>query len=383
MYCRRCGNSNDELFKKTKKGYYCSNCQQFGKFYIDEYTTKDFQISDVEEVSYSLDYELTEEQKQCATKLVESIKNGKDVLVYAACGAGKTEMTMPLIAYCLSQKLKVGIAIPRKDVVIELCDRYQKAFPKIKVVSVYGEHHHEIDGDLLILTTHQLYRYENAFDVLIIDEVDAYPFNGNEILEHMVTFATRGQNVYLSATPSDKLLEQVNAGTIELVELFVRPHGGKLCVPKVKIGFMWYLAIELYKFLKRYKSKTILLFVPTKKLAKYISEFLNYFTTSTYVTSESENREVLNEQIKNHAYHIVVCTTVLERGITIPDVQVVVFDATNYIFSEASLIQISGRVGRKEYAKEGECLFLCTKKSRIVDKAVASIEMMNRGHVYE
>ena len=377
MYCRRCGNHDDTFFKKTKKGYYCLKCQQFGKFYVDEVKKTDYAVSSFEEMEYELEYELSDDQMRCAQRIVECIKEEKDVLVYAACGAGKTEMSMPLITYCLTHGLKVGIAIPRKDVVIELSERYQSAFPKIKVVSVYGDHHREHDGDLLIMTTHQLYRYEKVFDVLIIDEVDAYPFNGNEVLEHMVEFATKGENVYLSATPSKKLLKRVSEGSLEQVELFVRPHGGKLCVPRVRIGFMWFLYVELIAFLHKYKEKTILLFVPTKKQAKDFCTILKMFTSATYITSSTANRELLNEEIKNHTYHVVVCTTVLERGITIPDVQVVVFDATNYIFSEASLIQISGRVGRKAYAKEGECVFLCTNKSRIIDEAIAAIKMMN------
>ena len=57
----------------------------------------------------------------------------------------------------------------------------------------------------------------------------------------------------------------------------------------------------------------------------------------------------------------------------------VINDATHVDFDEASLIQISGRVGRKEYAKEGDCLFLCGKRSAIIEQAITSIKMMNNG----
>lgn len=84
-------------------------------------------------------------------------------------------MVMPLITYCFQHEMKIGIAIPRKEVVIELQQRMQQAYPKKKIIAVYGEHHDVIDGDLILCTTHQLFRYEKVFDVLVVDEVDAFP----------------------------------------------------------------------------------------------------------------------------------------------------------------------------------------------------------------
>lgn len=379
MYCSRCGNDEEVLFKTTKKGTYCLKCARFGKYYINNAKKNILKINEIGNPNYHLPYELSVNQLKCARELVDFVRNNHDVLVYAACGAGKTEISMPLITYALENKKKVAVAIPRKEVVIELCTRYQAAYPALKVISVYGEHHNEIDGDLIIMTTHQLYRYEKAFDVLIIDEVDAFPFAGNEILEHMVEYACCGNKVYLTATPSLKLKEDVTQGKLKQVSLFVRPHGGKLCVPKVVIGYKWYLWLHLFRFIYKHQSKTILLFVPTIKLANQFYLFFKPFISCVIVTSQSSNREVLNERLKKHEYHLIIATTVLERGITIGDVQVVIYDATHIVFDEASLIQISGRVGRKEYAKEGDCLFLCRKRSVIIEQAIASIEMMNNG----
>ena len=66
--------------------------------------------------------------------------------------------------------LKVGIAIPRKDVVVELSERIEKDF-NAKVVSVYGGHHEDLEGDIVVFTTHQSFRYIGYFDVLIIEKL--------------------------------------------------------------------------------------------------------------------------------------------------------------------------------------------------------------------
>lgn len=377
MYCRRCGNSDKLQFRTTKKGTYCLRCQRFGKYYVDCIPHMGRGATIIHDAEYELPFELTSKQIDCAKQVVDYVSEGNDVLVYAACGAGKTEMTMPLITYALENGKKIGIAIPRKDVVIELGERYRQAFSKIHVVEVYGDHHDVTDGDLIIMTTHQLYRYESVFDILIIDEADAFPFANNEVLENIVDFACKGIKVFLSATPSSKMKELVSKGQMKQVTLFVRPHGGKLCVPKIVKGFPWYLWLQALCFINKYSSKTILLFVPTIRIAEVTYRIFSIFLNCCLVTSKSTNRETLNHRIKNGDFHLIICTTVLERGITVGDVQVIVYDATNPVFNEASLIQISGRVGRKSYAKEGECLLLCRKRSEVVESAVAAIGMMN------
>ena len=49
---------------------------------------------------------------------------------------------------------------------------------------------------------------------------------------------------------------------------------------------------------------------------------------------------------KNRKFQVLVSTTLLERGITVPSVQVIVLSAKHVVFMTASLIQIFGCVGR-------------------------------------
>lgn len=196
----------------------------------------------------------------------------------------------------------------------------------------------------------------------------------------MVEYAHTQCKVLLTATPSDEMLTQAQQGQIKLVTLFERFHHGKLCVPRVKVGYNWYLYWQLYIFLKQHQNKTTLVFVPSIKLANQLGAILRLWNSKVLVlTSQSENREQYNQEMKQHLYSIIVCTTVMERGITISDVQVVVLHAHHLVFTLASLIQISGRVGRKAEAREGDCLFLCGRRSENVEKAIQRIKEMNDG----
>ena len=125
---------------------------------------------------------------------------------------GKTEITFESICFYLSCGKKIAFAISRRQVVLEIADRLKKAFPELKVVAVAEGYTDDTDGDIIVCTMHQLYRYPYAFDLLILDEVDAFPFAGNEVLENIVDLASIGQKMYLSATPDEKNMEAIESG---------------------------------------------------------------------------------------------------------------------------------------------------------------------------
>lgn len=70
-------------------------------------------------------------------------------------------------------------------------------------------------------------------------------------------------------------------------------------------------------------------------------------------------------------------TTVLERGITIKGLQVIIINADSPLYDEASLVQIAGRVGRKNDEPTGEVIFITTGICQEVDKAIANIKDKN------
>lgn len=140
-----------------------------------------------EPIKLSWEGTLTDGQKQAAEALIEAIKEKQELLVWAVCGSGKTEMLFPGIEFALNHGLRVCVATPRTDVVLELLPRLKKAFEKVEVSALYGGS--EDKGSLtplMISTAHQLMRYRDIFDVMIIDEVDAFPFSADETLRFAV-----------------------------------------------------------------------------------------------------------------------------------------------------------------------------------------------------
>ncbi|MFB8735903.1 helicase-related protein [Bacillus sp. SL00103] len=81
--------------------------------------------------------------------------------------------------------------------------------------------------------------------------------------------------------------------------------------------------------------------------------------------------QIGNKRFSNldNKYDVLVTTTILERGVTIPNVQVGVLGAESTIFTESALVQISGRAGRHpDFLKEMFSFSFCRMRSVVAKK---------------
>ena len=374
VYCDICGCTDIKYFGKRKGELYCRRCISFkGERVIKNNSSIE------QEVKPMLKYKLTKDQLRVSNGVTYAIKNNKNVLIYAVCGAGKTEIVYDVISYMINKNKTVGFAIPRKDVVIELEDRIKDAFPNLKIVSVYGGHTKELNGDIILLTTHQLYRYEKFFDLLIIDETDAFPFSNNEVLMNMFKRSIKGNYVMMSATPLPWMKEKIKKEGGEIISLYKRFHGKKIIVPTIKI-IPFLLELETIRLLTKYKkeNKPCLIFVPTREDAETLFHKLRLvFKDIQFVHSLKDDRHEIISSFKKGKFLFLITTSVLERGITIKNVQVIVVNASHEIYNAETLIQISGRVGRKIDATDGEVVFLAKKPTFSIKDCIRKIEEAN------
>src|SRR5690606_14446961 len=89
-------------------------------------------------------------------------------------------------------------------------------------------------AQLVIATTHQLYRFENAFDVVIVDEADAFPYTFDLALQRAV-IKVKKQNspiALVTATPSHQIHAQVKHEKWGYSFIPKRYHGHPLPVPE-------------------------------------------------------------------------------------------------------------------------------------------------------
>lgn len=373
--CPRCGNSSPRYIGYKNGEAYCRRCISF---HGEELTYKK---KEGKEAPLNLHYALSPEQAKLSEEIVSNYKKGIDTLVYAVCGAGKTEISYAVISYAIYHGLSVGFALPRRDVVIELFWRLKDAFPQNKIVAVYGQHTSTLEGDVIILTTHQLFRYKQYFDLLVMDEIDAFPFKGNDTLQSLYRNSVRGHSVLMSATPSEDVLKEFKKEGHAILELRTRFHKQKIPVPVIKKMLNAFLLPYLVYKLKNYikERKPVFIFAPTIDLCESLFRYLSFFVKGgECVHSKKENRGEIIGNFKKNQYLYLVTTSVLERGVTFKNLQVIVTHSDQEeIYSSSTLIQIAGRVGRKMDAPGGDVLFLCEKETGSIRRAIDEIRFCN------
>lgn len=379
MKCKRCNNSDKDKFYKWNGSWYCRNCIRFGKVEVDQEIIPPDLTTNQIDTSYALDYELTNEQQELMEDIANRIHE-KPMLIYAACGAGKTETTMEQIANYIREGKKVGYAISRRQVVLEIAERLSHAFKKVKVTPVCAGYTTEVDGDIIVCTMHQLHRYHQTFDLLILDEIDAFPYEGNAILQSLAQNACRGELLLLTATPNEQLKEQVRKNEINQVTLFKRHHGHPLAVPKILCMPKVVQYLFLMYLILKHKDKKWIIFLPTIAQVQQAFYAMKHLCKCSNITSRSEDKEKVMEDLRCGKIQVVFATTILERGITIAGVNVCIVGAQHRVYKESSLIQMVGRVGRKSEYPSGYAYMLASKKTKEMKQCVQTIKWMNQDH---
>ena len=373
--CPVCGNTDVHSIGYLNGKPYCRRCISFKGEEVEH------KPSYPKKAPIHLLYELSPEQKELSDKLVENYKKGIDSLVFAVCGSGKTEISLAVIQYALNCGEKVAFAVPRKDVVIELANRLKEIFTKNSVIAVYGGHHKQTEGDLIVLTTHQLFRYKKYFALIVLDEIDAFPFKNNETLKNIFLNSLDGHYIMMSATPSDDVVQLFKQDKKDILYLDIRFHRHPLPVPFFAINRSVTRYFKLLSYLKNYlkAGKQVFVFAPTIEKCEKLYLFVSLFCKGgNYVHSKRRNRSGIINLFRSKKYKYLVTTSVLERGVTVKDLQAIIFDSDHKIYDKGTLIQIAGRVGRKKDAPEGEVIFIARRKTIAMEEARNSIIKSNK-----
>ena len=313
-------------------------------------------------------------------------------LLWAVTGAGKTEMIFPLLHTILERGGRALVATPRRDVVLELAPRLAKAFPDISLATLYGGSTERWkDAKLTLATTHQLMRFYQAFDLVIIDELDAFPYHNDPMLAHAASSSCKpdGHFVFLSATPPAKLQKEAAQGKLAHAKVPVRFHRHPLPVPHLlKMSTVAQciqkrdLPVALKNSIRTSLLRDAQVFVFVTRIAQ-IEAFVNLMRRIfpqihiEGTSSQDPDRASKVTAFRERTIRLLVTTTILERGVTIPRSDVFILDADNGLFDEASLVQMAGRAGRSMEDPAGRVVFASSRRTRSQVKAVAQIQKMN------
>ncbi len=390
LYCQRCNSLVLEEWYLPIGAYYCRECLLMKRVRSDQelyyFPQKNFPKQDV----LKWRGQLTPFQEKVSGGLLRAVDKKEPTLVHAVTGAGKTEMIYQVVAKVIDRGGAVCLASPRIDVCLELHKRLKNDFA-CEIALLHGESDPYFRTPLVVATTHQLLKFYQAFDLLIVDEVDAFPYVDNPVLYNAVKNSVKedGLRIFLTATSTDELDKKVRAGELKRLSLPRRFHGNPLIVPKPVWLSDFDKSLKKHRLspkLKRYIEKQrrtgypLLIFASEIKKGEKFREILQeQFPNEKigFVSSITEDRLQRVQAFRDGQLTILISTTILERGVTFPCVDVLVLEANHCLFTKSSLVQIGGRVGRSMNRPTGDLIFFHDGLNHSIKKAIAEIKQMN------
>ncbi|WP_416353878.1 DEAD/DEAH box helicase [Agrilactobacillus fermenti] len=392
--CQRCHSNIAAEDQLADGNFYCRACIQLGRLTTqdDLYHLPEPNLFRPNRQPLTWQGQLTTTQYSVARTLQRSLEQHRTHLLWAVTGAGKTEMLFPVLAQAIQANLRIALASPRVDVCNELYPRIQQAFQTTTIQLQHGRSTTPYQyTQMTICTTHQLLRYYHAFDLLIIDEVDAFPFVNDRMLNFAVENAVKRQRalIYLTATPTAHLLKMRDQKKLCVSYLPQRFHGRPLPVPK--LIFHQHLTQKIKraqlpnKLLTQLKAsrrqhRQILIFLARIEQLADFARTLNQKISGQIETVHAADKQrlVKVQQFREKQTDVLVTTTILERGVTFSNIDVYVINAEDQIFTTASLVQIAGRAGRDANFANGRVIFLLEYYTRRVKACLKQIKYMNQ-----
>lgn len=394
--CLRCNHKMDrQMASLPNNQYYCRHCIQLGRVStLDQFyhlpEPNQFQVN---QPVLTWQGKLSALQSRASAEVTMGMAQHEHRLLWAVTGAGKTEMIFPGVAAALSRGERVGIASPRVDVCLELFPRFQKAFANTEIALLHGRNPQPYQYcQLTICTTHQLLRFYRAFDNLIVDEVDAFPYASNEGL----LFATKqaikkeGGLLMMTATPGPVLMKQIRRHYLKVSYLPLRYHGHPLPQIEEQLVTSWRRQLERGRFPPSVSrqlgtwfqtGQRFLIFVPHVADLRPVRELVaKRWPKAKVLTVHASDPKRLEkvQAMRNKEVQALITTTIMERGVTFPGIDLGVLGADDPVFSSSALVQIAGRAGRSAQRPTGKVIFWVDAASRSVRNAQRQIRLMNR-----
>lgn len=341
-----------------------------------------------EQFAAAFPFEETPDQETTITAVIADMESARvmDRLVCGDVGFGKTEVAMRAAFLATRNTKQVAVLVPTTllaqqhynsfadrfadwDVSVAVVSRFRSS----KEVTAISERLHAGKIDILI-GTHKLLQSDfhfNDLGLLIIDEEHRFGVKQKEAIKAL---RSEVDVLTLTATPIPRTLNMAIGGMRDLsiiatppakrlsIKTFVREHNIALIKEAVlretlRGGQVYYLHNEV---------KTI------EESARKLRELLPDLSIAV---AHGQMRETELEQVMTAFYrqqhHILMCTTIIETGIDIPNANTIIIERADK-FGLAQLHQLRGRVGRSHH--QAYAYLMCPPRSAITADAAKRLE---------
>ena len=307
-------------------------------------------------------YTETDDQLRCIAEIKKDMESSvpMDRLLCGDVGFGKTEVALRAVMKCVLDGKQAAILVPTTVLAQQ---HYQTALQRffgypvnIAVLNRFktGGQASKTVTDLatgkcdLVIGTHRLLSKDIKFKnlgLLVVDEEQRFGVTHKEHIKEL----SKGVDVLtLSATPIPRTLNMAMSGIRDMSTL-EEPPEDRLPVQTFVMEHDWGLIADAIRRELQRGGQVYYLHNRVddiERTAKRIMELLE--DVSVAVAHGKMDKNMLSsvmESMSNGETQVLVCTTIIETGIDIPNVNTIIIEDADYL-GLAQLHQIRGRVGR-------------------------------------
>ncbi len=311
--------------------------------------------------------EMTDVQR----KSIDSIMEGKDVIVRAQTGSGKTlAFGIPIVTHLHEKALEALILTPTRELANQVTEEMKKLakYKKLGVVAVYGgvsmenqvrAIHHGANvvigtpGRIIDLMNRGVLNFSRV-KIVVLDEADRMLDMG--FIDDITLILSRTpkdrQTVMLSATMPDEIKKIANRYMRHTVQITVHD---KITVDKIEQFYAGTAPANkfdaLCKILKKEDPPLCLIFANTKHMVSRLTDSLKHYgfqADGLHGNLTQSARDKVMEKFKGNHIKIMVATDVAARGVDINDISHVInIDAPDSYETYVHRIGRTGRIGKK------------------------------------
>ncbi|MEG1288394.1 MAG: transcription-repair coupling factor [Bacilli bacterium] len=321
---------------------------------------RDYEEEDIFGSTFS--YELTKDQKKSINDINNDLKSSHpmDRLLCGDVGFGKTEVALRAIFKTVLNNYQVMYLCPTtilsKQQYLVAKERFKDWPIEIALLNrhVSGKDAKKILDDLksgkidIIFGTHRLLSEDVLFKrlgLLVVDEEQRFGVTHKEKIK---TYKTDVNVLTLSATPIPRTLKMAMSGLRDLSIIDTPPVNRYPVQTYVIKEDDLIIKDAIYKELSR-NGQIFILYNKVESIEKTMNHIKKLVPDAKVIFAHGKmDKNELDDimiDFVDRKYDILICTTIIESGIDIPNVNtLIIYDANNFGLSQ--LYQIRGRVGR-------------------------------------
>lgn len=327
------------------------------------------------------DYEETEDQLRCIEEVKHDMEMEKpmDRLLCGDVGYGKTEVAIRAAFKAVMDQKQVAYLVPTTVLASQQYDEFKKRmeqFPiKVEVLNRFKSKKYQDEvvrklklGEIdVVVGTHRMLSKDVEFKdlgLLIIDEEHRF---GVKAKEKIKEYKTNVDVLTMTATPIPRTMHMSIVGIRDMSVIYEPPHNRKAVQTYVLEYDREVIKEAITKELER-EGQVFYLYNRVDTIEQKSDEISKLVPEAdvAYAHGQMSGKEIedIMKDFVDKKVNVLVCTTILESGIDIPNANTIIVENADRM-GLATLYQIRGRVGRSD---KQAYAYITYKKDKIISE---------------